>query len=304
MGMSAQLGMVAEVTWGTPVTVSTFVPLVSDGLGVSITRLESAGIMAGRNFLTSDQWCPGNREVGGDLGLELPTNSAIIRLLLEHMFGGVSGAGPWTFTPGDLFAKGLTMQVGVPGVDGTVSAKTYEGCKFDSWEIAWTSGEIVTLGLGVIAEDEATGTALATASYAAGSAIPFCFAGATATVGGSAVNVKSGTLSCANQLERRFFAGSRLTSQPIATNTRELTGTLTLEFVDLVQYNRFVNGTEASVVCTFVGPGTSQLVITMNCRFDGATPQVAGRGIVEQPLEFKAMASSTDASAVTAVYTA
>lgn len=303
-GLASQLGLAAESTWGTAVTVSTFVPLVSETMGTTIPWLESNAMLAGRNVMTADQQCQGNREVGGDLQLELPTNSTIIRLLLEQMFGSVSGTGPWTFTPGDLWGKSFSAQVGVPGVDGTVRAKTYDGCKVSSWEIAATAGELVTLGLSIIAEDETTATALASASYGAGAAIPFCFAGATATVAASAVNVRSLTLAGDNALTRRNFLGSRLTAQPIGAGKREYTGTLDLEFVDLTAYNRFVNGTTAAVVLTFVGPGTSQLVVTMNCRFDGQTPQVSGAEIVGQPLPFKAVASTTDASAITAVYTA
>ena len=304
-GLAMQAMMKAESTWGTAVTPDVTVPIVSESMGIDPNnRIESAAIISGRHVLTSEQWAIGNKMVGGDIGLELPTNSAIARLLLEHMMGTVSGTGPYTYTPGDLYGKGLTIQVGKPGVDGTVRPFTYEGCKINTWEIAWSAGEIVTLGLGIIAEDEATGTALASASYATGAAIPFVFAGATATIAGSAVNVKQGTLAGDNKLGRRFFAGSRLTAQPIQGALREYTGTLQLEFEDLTQYNRFTGGTEAAVVCTFAGASSGSIVLTYNARFDGETPKVAGTDIVEQPLPIKAIASSTDASALTIVYTA
>jgi hypothetical protein len=302
-GLSAQLGLKAETTWGTAVTVDTFVPMVSESMGVTPNRIESGATIAGRRVLDAGQWAEGSRTVGGDLGLELPTNSAIARLLLEQMFGTVTGAGPWTFTPGLLYGKSMTAQVGVPGVDGTVRAKTYNGCKVNTWEIAWSAGEIVTLGLGLIAQDETTATALATASYAAGSAVPFIATSVTATIGGSAVCVKQGTLSGDNKLERRFCGGSRLTTEPIESDRRDYTGSLVLEFTDLTQYNRFINGTTAAVVVTFATSTTTSLVLTYNCRFDGETPKVGGRGIIDQPLPIKAV-GSTDAAAITAVFTA
>lgn len=304
-GIATQLGAKAESTWGTAVTVDVFIPIVSDGLGVDRPRVESAGILTGRHLLTSEQWAGGNKTVGGDLGLELPTNSAIARLLLEHMFGTVAGTGPYTYTPSDLYGKGLTLQVGVPGVDGTVRTKTYEGAKFNTWELGWNNAaDPVTLGLGVIAEDESVATALASASYASGAATPFYSVGATATIGGSTVQIKQGTLAADHKLARRFFAGSNLTAEPIHTELREITGNLQLEFVDLTQYNRFLGGTEAAVVLTFSGTGSSSLVITMNCRFDGESPKVPSREIVDQPLPIKVIASTTDASGITAVYTA
>ena len=369
--ISAQLGLVAESTWGVPVTVTNFIPLVSETMGIeSNNRVESNAIIAGANILRSEQWDEGLRIVGGEIGLELPTESAAIRLLLEHAMGAVSGSGPYTFTPADLYGKGLTCQIGVPGVDGTVRPKTYPGCKINTWEIAWTAGEIVTFGLGMIGLSEnlyrtvadgvlnstttitsatavftkgdvgqiisgtnipagativtvnsatsvvissaATGSAtgvtivigiaLASASYASGVGTPFHAVYATATIGGTAVQVKQGTLSGDNKLARRPRAGSYYTQEPIGTELREYTGELDLEFVDGTQYNRFKNGTEAAVVCTFVS-GSKSLVLTYNCRFDGDTPNVGGREVVGQGVKIKAVGASTDAGALTMVYT-
>lgn len=369
--IAAQFGAVAESTWGTPVTVTNFMPLVSESLGIDPSnRVESAGIIAGANVLRSEQWDEGLRVVGGDLGLELPSESAAIRLLLEHMMGTVSGSGPYTFTPSDLYGKGLTVQIGVPGVDGTVRPKTYPGCKINTWEIAWAAGEIVTLGLGIIAQNEnryrtvadgvlnttttvtsatavftkgdvgsiisatgipagttiasvtnattiilsaaatatassvalTIGIALASASYASAVGTPFHAVYATATIGGTAVQVKQGTLAGDNKLKRRMFAGSYHTKEPIGDELRDYTGTLELEFTDGTQYNRFINGTEAAVVVTFVS-GSKSLALTYNARFDGETPKVGGREIVSQPLPIKAVGASTDAGALTIVYT-
>jgi hypothetical protein len=372
-GLAAQLGLKAETTWGTVAVPDVFIPLVSEGLGTDPNnRVESAAIIAGRHVLTSEQWAEGNRVVGGALGLELPTESAIVQLLFEHMFGTKTGTGPWTFTPGDLTGKGLTAQVGVPGTDGTVRPKTLTGAKVASWEIAWTAGEIVTLGLETIAKGEyghrsvadgvttntsttvtsataaftegdegspisgtgipagttiasvtdattavlsaaatatatgvtfTIGVALASASYVAGAATPFHAASVTATIAGSQVLVKQGTLSGDNKLERRPFSGNRETYEPLQTGLRDYMGSLQLEFVNRTQYDRFVKGTEAAVVATFMS-GAKSIVLTYNARFDGETPKVGGRGIVDQPLPIKAIAATTDASAITAVYTA
>lgn len=302
-GLASQFGAKAESTWGTQVTPDVFIPIVSESLGVDQPRLESNSIIAGRRVMDTTQFARGMRTVGGDIGMELPTNSAIARLLLEHMFGAVSGAGPYTYTPGELYGKGLTMQVGVPGVDGTVRPKTYSGCKINTWEIAWTAGEIVTLGLGIIAKEEDTSTALTSASYAASAATPFIARQVTATIGGTSVCVKQGTLSGDNKLERRWCSGSNVTSEPIEAGLRDYTGSLLLEFTDYTQYDRFVAGSTAAVVVTFATSSTTKIELTYNCRFDGETPKVGGRGIIDQPLPIKAVAT-TDAGAITAVYTA
>lgn len=142
-GLGASVGFGDESVWGTPVTPTVFHKLVSESMSHTIERMDSQSIVPGARVRRSDQWEPGSVSVGGDIGLELPTLDA--GLLLKHMLGGSSTTGP--FTPADLPA-GLTTQIGRPDVtDGTVHPYTYSGNKVASWEVAWSAGEYVTLGL-------------------------------------------------------------------------------------------------------------------------------------------------------------
>lgn len=300
-GLAAQAGFIAETTWGTPLTVTTFVPLVSESMGMDIERLESKAILANKQFMTSEQWSGGRRTVGGDVQLELPTVN--VGTILHHMMGTSSGSSTRTYTPGNLTGKGMTWQIGVPDVNGTVRPKTYNGCKIASWEIGCSAGEIATLGLSLIALDETVATGLASASYATGAAIPFTFVGATMSIAGVTTNVSKTTVSGDNKLERRFFQGSALTSEPIQTALTEVSGSLEIEFANnYTDYNRFVNGTESALVLNFVA-GAKSLQMTMNVRYDGETPKVGGPGIVAQNLPFKAIstAAGADSTALTIV---
>lgn len=302
-GIASQFGVAAETTVGTAVTVSTFYPLVSESIKRDEAFTESDAIYAGKTVMTVDQQNSGNVTVSGDVGLELNTLS--LRPLLKAMFGTEAGSGPYTYTPGDLYGNSLTIQIGRPGVDGTVRPFTYAGCKVASWEIACAAGEIATLGLTVMGTvvDETTGVALASASYTA-SQKAFKFSGATVTVAGSSVPVKQLTISGDNSLEERRFLGSQYTAEPIATGLRSYTGALQAEFTDLTLYNLYRNHTTAAIVASFVN-GSSSLVITMNARIDGETPNVGGRGILEQSLPFTCLATSggADSTAITAVFT-
>jgi hypothetical protein len=368
-GIAAQIGYATEVTVGTPVTATSFLPLVSESLMQDRTRLESGGIIAGRRVLTSDQWNGGDVTVSGSVQHELYNRG--LGKLFTAMFGTVAttGAGPYThtFTPGDLAGDSLTVQVGRPATNGTVYPFTYAGMKVTSWEIACAAGEIATLGMDLVGRREfayrlvtdgvttsasaaitsataafsvddigkpisgtgiptgatiiavgsataatlsanatATGTgvsitlgvALASATYPA-SIKPLKFNHASVTLGGSAVNVKSLTLSGNNALDdSRRFLGSQYIAEPLETGLREYTGSLEIEFTDLSQYTRFVAGTEAALVASFVS-GTDSVTITSNVRIDGSTPNVGGREILTQTLPIKCVASSTDASAIT-----
>lgn len=148
--LGASIGFADETTWGTPVAPTLHHKLVSESLQQTIERMNSAGIIAGARVLRSDQWEPGTASTGGDIGLELPTLDA--GLLLKHMLGGSSTTGP--FTPADL-AAGMTVQIGKPDVtDGTVHPHTYSGNKVSSWEVAFSAGEYVTLGLSLAGRHE------------------------------------------------------------------------------------------------------------------------------------------------------
>lgn len=303
-GLAAQIGYAAEGgTPGTAVTVTRFLPLVSESLTADRERLESAGIIAGRRLKTSEQWNGGNITVGGDVAHELFQRGT--GLLWSHMLGAnaTTGSGPYTHTAtvGDLSGKSLTVQVGRPGTGGTVHPFTYAGCKVASWELAFAQGEIATLGLTLIGMTETTGTALASATYATGAGAPFKFNHASVTIGGVAYPVTGGTVSGDNGLaDDRRFVGSQTISEPLEVAHREITGSLESEFVDLTAYNRVVNGTEAALVVAFTS-GTNSFTLTANVRFDGETPTVGGPEILGQNLAFKVVADGTDAAAITAV---
>lgn len=299
-GIDAQWGFAAESTYGTGVTVDTFLPLVSEGMKRNEAFTESEGIIAGRRHLTSDQWNSGDLDISGPVQTELHEHD--VHVLLEHCLGGSSGSGPWTITPATLSDLGLTMQFGVPGVGGTVHPFTYAGCKIASWELACAAGQVATLGLDVVAQTVTTGTALASASYTSGNK-PFKFTGGTLTIAGSGVNTKEVTLSGDNSLNvSRRFLGVNTIAEPVEMGLRPYTGSVMAEFEDLTAYNRFVNHTEAALVLTF-SANSSSIAITTNVRFDGETPEISGRDVVEQPLPFTCIASGADSTAISIVVT-
>ncbi len=305
-GFQGQFGYKSEVTWGTGVTVDTFLPILSEKLKQDIDRLDSMGIRAGRRVTSA--WKAGSKKIKGPVKLELPQNS--IAALLKHCFGTVvtttTGATPTgyqhTLTPGDLTAKSFTAQVGRPDTSGTVNAFTFAGCKINSWEIEANQGDIATLNLDVIGASETTATGLAVASYPTGITF-FTFVEASLTVGGSAVNtVRKVTLKGDNNLaDDRFRLGSATVKEQLESGMREYSGSISADFESLTQYARFTAASEFAVVLAFVA-GADTLTITMNCRFDGDSPSVGGADeLLEQQLPFKCIHSTSDASAITAV---
>jgi hypothetical protein len=81
----------------------------------------------------------------------------------------------------------------------------------------------------------------------------------------------------------------------------EITGTATMEFTSTEQYQRFLDGVEVPLVLSMSASASAQATVTMNVRYDGETPAVAGKDLVVTDIPFKVIASTTDASGFTAV---
>ena len=303
-GMAAQLGVKAETTWGTFVAPTRFYPLISESLSEEIARLESEGIIAGQRVLRSEQWAAGNVDVAGDIQTELYQQG--MGALLKACFGAVAttGSGPYThtFTPGDLTDDHLSVQIGKPDVAGTVQPFSFYGMKVPEWELSMEAGGLVTLTTSLAGKQLATSDALAPASFGSGAATPFTFKHATAAIAGGAANVKKLTIKGTNGLDTdRRFLGSEYRAEPLEADLRDYSGTVDLEFESLTQYNRYRNANEVALVSTISAGASASLTTTMNVRFDGATPEVDGRGIVQLSAPYKCIGTTTDASAITAV---
>lgn len=308
-GLARQVGFKKESVVGTPVTVDKFVPWVEgNGIENNIDRLTSAGAIAGRTITDVDQTKAGNVTMEGDIGIEAYEQS--IGPILYYAMGAVtpSGAGPYThtITPGDLTGISSTWQFGRPDTSGTVRPFTYAGCKVRGVELAIAAGEIITMGVDLVASTvvEATGTALATATYAAQATRPFIASEVTVnTIGGVATNIKSASLSIQNALstDERRFIGSRVIKEPLQNGRREITGELVMEFESLTAYNRYVNLTYADIIIT-ASNGTESLSFNASARFDGGTPTVNGDDLVELTQPFTVEGDGTDADGLTIIY--
>lgn len=301
-GLAAQLGWKAESTYGTAVVVDRFLPFRSESMTEEFARSVADDIIAGAQTVKQEQQRLGNETYSGSVSMYLFTRN--VAELFYMALGGkaTSGAGPYThaITPGDLgvAGKSLTVQIGRPDNSGTVRAFTYEGVKVAGLNLAVTQGEYATLDLDLVAEDLATGTALASASYPA-SNTRYHSNDLAITVGGSAVCARSFELSIANSFDdSRRCIGSPNIKEPTRNDLIAVTGSMELEWTDLTMYNRHVGMTFAELVATFTN-STNSITITMDCDFTPVSQPVAGRGVVYQQVAFTGVGASTDADSIT-----
>src|ERR1700733_2280708 len=75
-GLSGQVGAVAEVTYGTPVTVTRFYEFLSENFVFNPTWLDGMGLKAGQAFNRSTRTVVSQADVNGDLTMEHTIGSA------------------------------------------------------------------------------------------------------------------------------------------------------------------------------------------------------------------------------------
>src|SRR3954451_3563170 len=91
-GLSAQIGYVAESTYGTRVAASRFLEFTEESLEGPIDRVESKALRAGQKTMRSDRWAAGRKTPGGGVTHELANKG--FGLLLKHAIGSVATSQP------------------------------------------------------------------------------------------------------------------------------------------------------------------------------------------------------------------
>lgn len=266
MAIETQLGVRDESTWGTAVTVDRFFPLISESMEPVVDKLETEARRAGLLVQRSDISIPIYKGSAGSI--EIPVMNRSFGWWLKHLLGGTATAGPTdsaythTGTVATLLNDSFTMQVNRPFHDsGTNQAFTYEGCKIVSWELTAGVDEEVKLTAEVDAENESTGTSLASASYPTGlELLSWAHASSQLTIAGTQVPITSFSLQCDNALktDRHYIYGSGLKKQQVANGYRDIQFSLDCDFDSLTQYNRLRASTNAgqyaAIVVTLVAP--------------------------------------------------
>lgn len=296
-GIGAQLGLAAETTYGTFAAPTRTLEFVSEGLTVNRERIESSGIRKGSTVRRTGRWVENRKGGGGPLSLELADKG--FGLLLQHAMGAVATSTPvgstvarkHSFTLGDLDDLSLTIQKGMPGTEtGTVYPYSFLGCVIPEWELTVDVDALVTMGFTVDAQDMVDTEALAVAAFPASDTL-FSYQDVAVTVDGGAILPTAISFSVGHGLatNRYYVRSSPLKRRPLIAEMRELRGSMTLEFEDQSQVDRFLDaapGAEVSVSAVIEGTlidGTTNRGLTITApavRFDGELPTVGGPGII------------------------
>lgn len=327
-GLSAQVGLKAETTVGTAVTVDKFYEFLSEGLSWEATWQRSAGLRAGQGYVRTGRMIQTAYSASGDLVVEHADRGGM-GTLWKHALGtvatipvviGATTAYKQIHVPGSKTAMGLTVQVGRPQTDATVRPFTYRGCKVTQWEFSCSDGEIAQLSLSLDGWQEDTATTLATASYNTSSSV-FNFAHATSLkLGGTATTAAGETTIASGVATTTVFRGVTLTGEtPMAVDRRGLgnsgvkreqiendrptvTGTLDGEFTSRTEiYDLVKSGASTAFELVFdtgvaagAGNNYSLSFIMPAVKFSSGTVNVDGPDIIGQSVNFEATDDGTN----------
>jgi hypothetical protein len=323
-GLDAQVGFAAESTWGTAVTVTRFIEATSETLKFEPTFTEGTGVRPGVLSKRVTRTRQSKKSVSGDVEFELATKG--MGLLVKHMIGSTvttptliaGSAYKQIHTPQGLFGLGLTAQVGRPEPGtGTVVPFTYAGCKVTSWEFSCDDSSNPMLKLSLLGKSETTATALASASYLAGSTV-FDYAatslkfGGTPTTASGETTIASGvqlaaiakdiTITGESALadDRYGIGNAGLRAQPLQNDFQTYTGSLTCEFAKTELYDPFQAGTIIPIQfdltgAVISGPDLFRVSFIMPaCIIKSATPNMSGPDLVSMNVDFEAYSNGTD----------
>lgn len=323
-GLDAQLGVVAESTYGTAATVTRFVEFNSESLKFEPSWLEPTGLRVGTKYKRAPRVRQSRKMVNGDFELDLATKG--MGRLVKHMLASTvttptliaGSAYKQIHTPGDHRGLSMTIQVGRPEPStGTVRPFTYAGCKIPSWEFSLEDANTPKLKLTVDGRSESTATALATASFLSGAAA-FDFSQATLTLGGSAstasgeTSISGGTAVAtvinsisvsgeAPMATERFGLGNAgLKSEPLENDTPTITGSLGAEFNKTELYDVYQANTTTALQLDLTGSvisGSDEFlfsIILPAVKLKAAAPAVSGPDIVQMSTDFEAYSDETN----------
>lgn len=310
-GLGAQLGIAAESTYGTFVAPTRFIEFTKEGLVLKKTTAQSAGIAAGRLLALSARRVLTRKEVQGSIDFEVTNKS--MGLLLQSLMGtsvtpvqqAATTAYLQTHTLADTAGKSLTIQKGVPLTSGTVTDKSFLGCKVTSGEFSCEVGGMLMGTMEFDGKDCDETQTLATASYPSMS--PFHFgqmAVKTGTFGTEAALDGIRKVSC--KIERpqdveRFYANqSALKKEPISNDLVKISGTLETDYVATTLDDLHTSDGATSFVWEFVGPIIASTYaetfrITLPAiRLDEGPPVVDGFGVIKPTFNFTALYDGTN----------
>lgn len=197
--------------------------------------------------------------------IDLPLLYEGTGMLIKAAVGNAttSGAGPYEhlYIPtadGTVPSLSIALQRGT-GISN--SKEIFLGCKVASMNISGSAGEEITASFEIIAQDSQTRAAALSSSFGSGKQM-FHFECGNLSYSGNSFAMKSFEFTLDNKLERRNVLGDKKTLEPVVSDVKDVTLSVTLEMQDNLLFDNFIAGTQSDAVFTLTN-GTDICEITI-----------------------------------------
>lgn len=318
------LGFGTESTYKTGVTPTRWPEFTDESINWDKSIKQGVGLRVGGRVARSARRVVTSAQGSGDFTMEATSKG--MGLLWSYALGTgtstlVSGSTyQQVITLGDT-PSSFTMQKGQVRVDGTVDPYTFLGCMVGSWQFTFPNDDIATLQLSIDAGDVTTATSYTAPSYVSSPSL-FHFAGgaistgtltaptttALASAATPLASVRSGSVSCNNNLSSRFNFGGLGRKDKPTVGLREISGSIDVEYANTTFRDAVLNDSPMSLVLTFQTPtalstGVETLqVVLPEVKFDNQLPQTNGTDLVVQSMNFAVLDNLTAAQPIWIVH--
>lgn len=311
-GLGSQIGISTETTNGTFVAPTTFLRLLSESLELKKDSIKIPGLGADAVVQQDGLHLDTTRHVEGDI-VPVPQTVGLGKLLNLLTGAAVtpSGSGdaktfsfPIGVTPPD--GKSASIQVGVPGTDGTVRSKAVKGAVITAITFGMETGGALTCSATIWGSDLDTSTTLATAVYPTG-AEAFSFLGSLLQIDdaavGSCVRSFSVTFTFPKKSDRYCLNGSGTALIPITNGQIAISGNYEIEFSGgWAQYEAFRTAARRKLTLQNSGRAEIESGVKAQLNFtfpniiveDNGTPVVSGPDLITTTASWTAVADGTN----------
>ncbi len=273
--LDCSVGYKAESTFKTYIAPDRWVEFTKESLGWNKDVKQGKGMRVGSRVARSARRAVVTAQGKGDVGVEIASKG--LGSLWQAACGGTStstlvttGLYQQVHTLGDTLDS-LTIQKGIPRLDGTVDAYSFLGCTVDSFEIDSTNADLMNAKFSFDIADVTTSQSYVSPSYPAAPMDMFHFGQGVAEIGGVltsatttalasmaseiTVGVRNFSLQVNNNINaKRFnYGNSGRKSKQVIGGLREIKGKFTAEYDQTTLRTAFLSDTDVAMLFTFTG---------------------------------------------------
>ena len=290
-----------EATWGIAQTATTEdIRINSATLQTSQERSRKANLSVPTSGMLASDY-DGFRVSGGTV--DMPIHYDGVGQFFDAALGSSATTGsadPYTHTYTPSFAlPSLTLQF-QRGSNLNNSKETFTGMKISAMRVSCEAGGELTASFDFIGKESGTRTTNITSSLPSHDAA-LHFEASQLTVAGSLtfgnLDIRSFELTLDNKLDRRNNLGSKLSGEPVITDVREITMSVTCDVTDNNVYADSLSGVSGDVYVLFTRTADTNHTIKFlltDAKIEDYNDNVTAFGRVERTFTVRGFASGSN----------